>query len=137
MHQARALRDLLCQDRKFALRTGLLERFVPDREITLGPAVAAIEKATISRLLLRDLTFFANRTGYPESNGLSEFAVRIIAAGEKLPVFAALDDHGLAAFLAKFVREFFRDDDDLALVVFLEILGVLAFWIIRTGEKRS
>ena len=129
VHQTCALGDLLGEDRELTLRTWNLERFIPDREVALRPLVAAEEDASVTRLFLAHFAVSAEWTVDAQSDCSRKLTVRIIAAGEELSVLAAFDDHGVAAGFALFVGEFFRDDDDVALIVFLEVLGVLALRI--------
>src|SRR5207302_1487684 len=129
----------LYEERCVALRAGLRHGPVPEGEVALGVVRAGLERAACLAALLREVvavlgTLDAGR------NLFRDLAGRVVRAREELPEPAGLDHHRRAALLAFLVgcRVLFRDDLDRAVWQLLEVVGVLAGWVIlvtRAGQE--
>src|SRR5436190_5775221 len=133
---------LLDQERRLALRTGLGDRAVPERELAVRVAVAGEEDLAAPRLLLFDRSLAALRAGDAGRlhlgglAGLADvLALRVAGAAEEGTEAAALERHRLAALLAR--RNFRRGlgRRRRLLGALLGVAGVAALGIVGAAEK--
>ena len=110
------------------------DRFVPENELALRIAIAAIEGSAAARLALNDLALFALRTGNPCGFLLDVATVGIVAAGGELAISAMFEDQVGTALGAFFIQRGIFSD--LGLTIHLDcLLGVLTLGIAGAGQK--
>src|SRR6185369_13748379 len=134
-----AFRDLLGDEAGAALRAGLGDGLVPGDELAVGIAVAAVEELPAPRAALHHLAFAAADALDPGRHGLVDglhvAALGITGAAEELAEAPEAYLHRLAALLAHLVGRFRLHGPDRAVLVALEVLGVLAVGVAAAGEE--
>src|SRR5581483_5430762 len=140
---AGALGGLFHQVRRAAFRALLIDHFVPTGEGALGIAAASVEQLAPAAAALQDFALMALRAVHAGLDGfalqlLDPVAFRIARAAQKFAEPRAPAHHRAPALLAHHVggrRGCRFPDDNVALLVARELLGVAAFRIVRAGQE--
>src|SRR4026208_1099930 len=139
LRPSRSFGHLFQEYRTAAIGTGARDGLVPRSEFGLRITVAAVKNLAPTGFPFLDVAFLALGTLDPQIHRLFQrldiFAFGITAATEKFAELAPAEQHGSAAQLAGFVDFFLGNDFNAAVVIAFEVLGVLAFWILRTSEE--
>src|SRR6185295_6624120 len=99
--------------------------------ITIGVIGAAKEGPPPLGPPLGQVAIAAARAFHAQRNRARVLALRVLGAGEELPVTAGLDDHRRAAGLADLVR------GPVRYLVALERLGIAAGRVVHAGDEWS